>query len=493
MNPIKKLAEQTAIYGLSSVVGRLLNYLLVPLYTRYFSPEAYGVVTELYAYVAFLVVVLTYGIETAFFRYSQKTSNKRIVYSTALISLLFTSSLFIFITFSFSQPIADWLQYPNNQDYIQYFAIIIGLDAISAISFAKLREKNNAIRFTLIRLLNIFINISLNLFFIVYCPYAIDNGLSTSEFLKSIYSENYGVGYIFVANLIASIITFLMLLPEMIKSIWIFDKQLWKQMMIYALPLLIAGLAGMTNETIDRILLKHLLPPDLNVSEQIGLYGAFYKLSILIVLFIQTYRFAAEPFFFAQEKEKNSKKVYAEVMKYFIIITSFIFLVVTMLYEIIINFLGPKFHDERGFITVSILLAANLFLGIFYNLSIWYKLSEKTKYGAYLSIFGAIITISLNFLFIPVLGFLGSAWATLICYFSMTIVSYFLGRKYYKIPYPIKRIFLYLGIVFVLFFISVLFSVGIIIKSIFIFLFILITFLIEKPKKALISNPKLFN
>ena len=493
MNPIKKLAEQTAIYGLSSVVGRLLNYLLVPLYTRYFTPEAYGVVTELYAYVAFLVVVLTYGIETAFFRYSQKTHNKRIVYSTALISLLFTSILFIFITFSFSQPIADWLQYPNNKDYIQYFAIIIGLDAISAISFAKLREKNNAIRFALIRLLNIFINITLNLFFIVYCPYAIDNGLSTSEFLKSIYSENYGVGYIFVANLIASIITFLMLLPEMIKSIWIFDKQLWKQMMIYALPLLIAGLAGMTNETIDRILLKHLLPPDLNVSEQIGLYGAFYKLSILIVLFIQTYRFAAEPFFFAQEKEKNSKKVYAEVMKYFIIITSFIFLVVTMLYEIIINFLGPTFHDERGFITVSILLAANLFLGIFYNLSIWYKLSEKTKYGAYLSIFGAIITISLNFLFIPVLGFLGSAWATLICYFSMTIVSYFLGRKYYKIPYPIKRIFLYLGIVFVLFFISVLFSIGIIIKSIFIFLFILITFLIEKPKKAVISNPKLFN
>ena len=233
MNPIKKLAEQTAIYGLSSVVGRLLNYLLVPLYTRYFSPEAYGVVTELYAYVAFLVVVLTYGIETAFFRYSQKTSNKRIVYSTALISLLFTSSLFIFITFSFFATNTDWLQYPNNQDYIQYFAIIIGLDAISAISFAKLREKNNAIRFALIRLLNIFINISLNLFFIVYCPYAIDNGLSTSEFLKSIYSENYGVGYIFVANLIASIITFLMLLPEMIKSIWIFDKQLWKQMMIY--------------------------------------------------------------------------------------------------------------------------------------------------------------------------------------------------------------------------------------------------------------------
>jgi len=493
LNPLKKLAEQTVIYGLSSVVGRLLNYLLVPLYTRYFLPEEYGVVTELYAYVAFLVVILTYGIETAFFRYSQKTPNKRIVYSTSLISLLFTSILFIIIVFSFSQPIADWLQYSDNKEYIQYFALIIGLDAISAISFAKLREKNNAVRFALIRLLNIFINIGLNLFFIIYCPSAIDGGLSSSEFLKSIYSENYGVGYIFVANLIASIITFLMLLPEMIKSVWIFDKRLWKQMMIYALPLLIAGLAGMTNETIDRILLKHLLPHNLNVSEQIGLYGAFYKLSILIVLFIQTFRFAAEPFFFAQEKEKNSKKVYAEVMKYFIIITSFIFLVVTMLYEIIINFLGSNFHDERGFITVSILLAANLFLGIYYNLSIWYKLSEKTKYGAYLSIFGAIITLILNFLLIPVLGFVGSAWATLVCYFFMTISSYLLGRKHYKIPYPIKRIFLYLGLVFVLFFISVLFSLSIIIKSVFIFLFILITFIIEKPKKVVISNPKLFD
>ena len=190
--------------------------------------------------------------------------NKKIIFFFGLI-----------IVFSFSQPIADWLQYSDNKEYIQYFALIIGLDAISAISFAKLREKNNAVRFALIRLLNIFINIGLNLFFIIYCPYAIDNGLSSSEFLKSIYSENYGVGYIFVANLIASIITFLMLLPEMIKSVWIFDKRLWKQMMIYALPLLIAGLAGMTNETIDRILLKHLLPHDLNVSEQIGLYVAF--------------------------------------------------------------------------------------------------------------------------------------------------------------------------------------------------------------------------
>ena len=253
------------------------------------------------------------------------------------------------------------------------------------------------------------------------------------------------------------------------------------------------GLAGMTNETIDRILLKHLLPDTLNASREIGLYGAFYKLSILIVLFIQTFRFAAEPFFFAQEKEKNSRKTYADVMKYFVIITSFIFLVVTMLYDFIILFLGSNYHDDRGFLTVSILLAANLLLGIYYNLSIWYKLSEKTKYGAYLSIFGAIITLSLNFILIPIIGFVGSAWATLACYFCMTTASYFLGRKHYRIPYPIKRISFYLILVAALFFSSVYFKIGIILKIIYILIFITIAFVLEKPKKAVISNPKLFD
>jgi len=493
LNPLKKLAGQTVIYGLSSVVGRLLNYLLVPLYTRVFLPEQYGVVIEIYAYVAFLVVILTYGIETAFFRYSHKVKNKRTVYSTSLISLLITSTIFILVIYNSAQPISNWLQYPETPEYIKYFAFIIGLDAVTAISFAKLREMNNASRFALIRLVNIFVNIGLNLFFIIYCPYAIKNGLSSVEFVNSVYSEEIGVGYIFIANLIASIITFLMLLPEMIKSVWIFDKILWKNMMIYALPLLIAGLAGMTNETIDRILLKYLLPETVNASVELGLYGAFYKLSILMILFIQTFRFAAEPFFFAQEKEKNSRKVYADVMKYFVIITSLIFLVVTMFYEFIILFLGENYHDERGFKVVSILLAANLFLGIYYNLSIWYKLSEKTKYGAYLSIFGAIITLVLNFILIPIIGFVGSAWATLVCYFCMVVSSYFLGRKHYKIPYPLKRIFFYLGLVILLFFTSVYFNLSIIFNSIYIILFISIAFFLEKPKKAVISNPELFD
>jgi len=492
LNPLKKLAGQTVIYGLSSVVGRLLNYLLVPLYTRYFLPEEYGVVTELYAYVAFLVVILTYGIETAFFRYSQKVPNKRTVYSTALISLLVTSILFVFIIFSSAIPIANWLEYPNHSEYIQFFALIIGLDAVSAISFAKLREKNNASRFALVRLVNIFINIGLNLFFIIYCPYALEKGLSSVEFVNSVYSEGYGVGYIFIANLIASAITFLMLLPEMIKSVWIFDKKLWKQMMVYALPLLIAGLAGMTNETIDRILLKHLLPSTVNSSHELGLYGAFYKLSILMILFIQTFRFAAEPFFFAQEKEKNSKKIYADVMKYFVIITSLIFLLVSMFYDFIILFLGDNYHDKRGFLVVSILLAANLFLGIYYNLSIWYKLSEKTKYGAYLSIFGAVITLVLNIILIPIIGFVGSAWATLVCYFTMTVTSYLLGRKHYHIPYNLQRIFLYLGITTFMYFSSTFLNSHIL-DVIYIIIFVSTAFYLEKPKKDVFSNPKLFN
>ena len=394
MNPLKKLAGQTAIYGLSSVVGRLLNYLLVPLYTRYFLPEEYGVVTELYAYVAFLVIILTYGLATAFFRFSQTEKNNRVVYSTSLISLLFTSLLFIFLMFTFSESISSSIGYPNNQEYIKWFAIIIGLDAISSISFAKLRALNKATRFALIRLVNIFVNIGLNLFFIIYCPYAIENNLPSLNFVNSVYSSSVGVGYIFVANLFASIVTILMLLPEMINSVWIFDKKLWGKMMIYASPLLIAGLAGITNETIDRILLKYLLPDNLNVSKEIGLYGAFYKLSIIMILFIQTFRFAAEPFYFAQEREVNSKKIYADVMKYFVIVISVIFLIVTTFYDFFINFLGSNYHDQRGFLVVSILLLANFFLGIYYNLSIWFKLTEKTLYGAYIAIFGALITLA---------------------------------------------------------------------------------------------------
>jgi len=464
LNPLKKLASQTAIYGLSSVVGRLLNYLLVPLYTRYFLPAEYGVVTELYAYVAFLVVMLTYGMETAFFRFSKKEETTK-VYSTTLISLLISSVVFVGLIFLNSSAISQWLGYANHPEYIQFFALIIGMDAVASISFAKLREQDKAMRFAFIRIINIMVNIGLNLYFIVY--------------------QEYGIAYIFIANLVASAITLLMLFPQMISSSWVFDKKLWKKMMIYALPLLIAGLAGMTNETIDRILLKHLLPNTDIAASELGLYGAFYKLSIIMILFIQTFRFAAEPFFFAQEKEGNSRKIYADVMKYFTIIMAIIFLGVTIFYDVIKGFLGSEYHDERGFLVVSILLLANLFLGIYYNLSIWYKLTEKTKYGAYLSIFGAIITLSLNFTLIPVLGFVGCAWATLVCYFSMTVASYYLGKRHFSVPYQVKRIALYLFGMLCVYFCIYFTNLNMWINSLFLLGFIIFVYRLEKPKLAL--------
>jgi O-antigen/teichoic acid export membrane protein len=464
LNPLKKLASQTAIYGLSSVVGRLLNYLLVPLYTRYFLPAEYGVVTELYAYVAFLVVMLTYGMETAFFRFSKKEETTK-VYSTTLISLLISSVVFVGLIFLNSSAISQWLGYANHPEYIQFFALIIGMDAVASISFAKLREQDKAMRFAFIRIVNIMVNIGLNLYFIVY--------------------QEYGIAYIFIANLVASATTLIMLFPQMISSSWVFDKKLWKKMMIYALPLLIAGLAGMTNETIDRILLKHLLPNTDMAASELGLYGAFYKLSIIMILFIQTFRFAAEPFFFAQEKEGNSRKIYADVMKYFTIIMAIIFLGVTIFYDVIKGFLGSEYHDERGFLVVSILLLANLFLGIYYNLSIWYKLTEKTKYGAYLSIFGAIITLSLNFTLIPVLGFVGCAWATLVCYFSMTVASYYLGKRHFSVPYQVKRIALYLFGMLCVYFCIYFTNLNMWINSLFLLGFIIFVYRLEKPKLAL--------
>jgi O-antigen/teichoic acid export membrane protein len=453
---------------------------LVPLYTRYFLPAEYGVVTEIYAYVAFLVIVLTYGLETAFFRFSKKDNDVKVVYSTALISLIVSSIIFVMLMFVSSSEIANWMGYAGHTEYIEWFAIIIALDAISSISFAKLRAQNKAIRFAVIRLINIFFNIGLNIFFIVYKGYGLDIlGVECSG----------GIEYIFIANLISSVITIFLLLPEMLTPVWSFDKILWKKMMIYALPLLIAGLAGMTNETIDRILLKHLLPNPATAATELGLYGAFYKLSIIMMLFIQTFRFAAEPFFFAQEKEGNGKYIYADVMKYFTIIMAIIFLGVTIFYEFIKGFLGSEYHDERGFLVVSILLLANLFLGIYYNLSIWYKLTEKTKYGAYLSIFGAIITLALNFILIPIIGFVGSAWATLVCYFSMTVASYYLGKKHFPVPYNIRRIGLYLFSMLGIYFFIYFADSNMQINSLFLVGFIISAFVLEKRNKTINFKP----
>lgn len=439
MSIYKKLAGQTAIYGLSSILGRLLNYLLVPLYTRVFETGEYGVVTQFYAYAAFLNIVFTYGLETAFFRFSQTENNRPQVYSTALISLLLTSAAFFLVITFFAGPIAASFVAADQLDshlplYVIWFAGILAADAITAIPFARLRQQNKALRFAMIRLVNILLNIGFNLFFLVICPKWI--ALHPDSWMTSCYDPSHGVGYVFLANLLASLITLVLLLPELRHVTAGFDRALWKNMLRYALPLMVAGFAGMINETFDRIMLPRLVADPSTALEQLGIYGACYKLSILMTLFVQTFRYAAEPFFFSQAGKEDARMIYARVMDWFVLGCAIIFAGVMLFMDVFQLFIGEKFRS--GLPVVPILLFANLCLGVYLNISIWYKLTGKTGWGAWFSLLGAVVTIVLNFLLIPVMGYEGAAWATLICYAVMMIVSYLVGQRFYKVPYDIS-------------------------------------------------------
>ncbi|MGB0402871.1 MAG: polysaccharide biosynthesis C-terminal domain-containing protein [Salibacteraceae bacterium] len=457
-NPLKRLASQTAIYGLSSIIGRFLNYLLTPLHTSksVFSVDQFGIITEMYAYVAFLVILLTYGMETAYFRFSSKNdNNESTVYTTIVRSVFTTSLLFIALATIFQQSIADVMKYPNHSEYIVWFAIIVGMDALSSIPMARLRSLNKPVKFATVNLVNVGVNIGLNLFFLAYCMPMYKSGHS-NWLIDTFYNPAIGVGYVFIANLIASIVKLILLSPWIIQAKGAFDKSLLKKLVLYSLPLLVAGLAGMVNETLDRILLKFLLWDDLGelgTMSQLGIYGACYKVSIIITLFIQAYRYAAEPFFFSQEKEKGSKAMYANIMNYFVIVCATIFLSVMMFIDLIKYFI-PNEEFWVGLKVVPILLLANVCLGIYFNQSIWYKLSEKTKYGAYIAIGGAIFTVILNVALIPHFGYAGSAWTTLIVYAGMVITSYVLGQKHYPIPYNIYKVGSYIFSAVVLFFIG---------------------------------------
>lgn len=494
MTPLKKLAGQTAIYGLPSIIGRLLNYLLVPLHTGVFLPERFGIITEMYAYVAFLVVLLTYGMETAYFRFQSKEgANHQKVFSTTLLSLVFSTVLFWVLTSLFSQSIANTINYPNNSEFVVWFAFIVGMDAISSIPMARLRIEGKAIRFALINFANILVNIGLNLFWLAYCIPNYENG-NTNVLIELLYSPEIGVGYVFIANLIASGVKFVLLSPYLLNVKLSVDKKLLKQMLIYGSPLLISSLAIIINESADKILIKWLLVDKVGVdaaTEQVGIYGACYKLSIIISLFIQAFRYAAEPFFFSQEKEKGSKQVYATIMNYFVLVCAVIFLAVMLYLDVLKHFLADPSYWE-GLHIVPILLFANIFLGVFYNLSVWYKLSGKTQYGAYIASFGAVITLLLNVLLIPKIGYTGSAWATLICYASMVIISYVLGKKHMAIPYQIKKVIGYLSVSFFFYWLSTLFNfetnlLKYIIHTLILLFFIGMIYVLEKPKKAIIS------
>ena len=451
-NPIKQLFGQTAVYGLGIVLPRLLNYLLLtPFYTRVFEKATYGVITELYAYVVFLLVILTYGMETGFFRYTSNSDQKEKVYTTVLSALFITSSLFIISMLLWGGQVSKVLGYASNPEYIKWLAIIVGVDAFTSIPFARIRLYNRAGKYAFIRIVEVSINIGLNLFFLYYCPKH-----QESELVSMVYREEIGVGYVLIANMIASLSKIFLLLSEILAAFRsTFDRKLMNTLLRYSYPLLVAGLAGTVNEALDRILLKHMIPADQNPMEQLGIYGANYKLAVLMTLFVQMFKYAAEPFFFSKSGEKNAKKLYADVMTFFVVAGLFIFLLVNLYLDYFILFIGKSFRE--GSHIVPVILMANLVMGIFFNLSIWYKLTNKTKIGAVLVILGALITVVINLLFIPKYGFLASAWAHLICYSVMVVLSYLWSRKHYAVPYRIGRILVYMAFALVIYFINELF------------------------------------
>lgn len=444
MGIIRKLASQTAIYGISSIFGRFLNYLLVPLYTYYFSAAEYGVVSEFYAYAGFFSVLLLFGFETGYFRFRDKeTIGRDTAYSTALIFVVSVNLGFFLLIRWLNTPLSAALHYADHPEYVLWFAIILALDAMTAIPFARLRAENKALRFAGIKVTEIMITILLSLFFIVYCPKLL--GQNPDSWVRRVYDPAIGVGYIFIANLLASVFKFLLLTPQFKGLAWGFDRQLFGRMLRYSLPMVVIGFAGIINEMLDRALLKYLLPYDeVTNLKMLGIYSACYKLSILMTLFIQAFRYAAEPFFFAYADNSDARKVYADVLKFFVIFCVFIFLMVTLFIDFFKYFIGEEFR--AGLEVVPILLLANLCLGIYVNLSIWYKLTDRTVMGAFVSLAGAVLTIVLNTWWIPTLGYMGSAWATLACYGAMVIVSYLLGRKYYPVAYDLKRVFGYTGL-----------------------------------------------
>lgn len=458
MSLLRKLAGETAIYGVTTVAARLLNYLLVPIHTRVFAPDEYGIVTDLYAYVGFFIVLFSYRMETAYFRFAGKEAlQQRRAFVTAAGSLLLSSLVFSGLLALNAESLAVALRYSHQESAVSWMAIVLGLDALTAIPFAQLRHQGRAWRFGLARMLNIGVNISASLFFLLLCPALLEGG---QEWILSIYDPDLGLGYVFYANLLASVATLAFLLPEygqlrQLRAFWKdFDPELWQKMMRYCLPLVVVGFAGIINEVFDRILLKYLLPGDIDARfAGVGIYGACYKLAMLMTILTQAFNYAAEPFFFRHAERDDSRVLYARVAQAFAAVGAMAFAGVMLFLDVFQYFIGEDGYRE-GLAVVPILLMANLFLGLYYNVAVWYKLSDRTLMGAWIGLLGAAITIGLNVLLIPKIGYIGSAWATLSCYGTMLLVTWAFGQKYFPVPYPIARIALYVAAALALYFLT---------------------------------------
>ena len=439
---MKRLAGETAIYGVSSIVGKFLNWMLVPMYTRVLATESdYGIVTNLYAWTALLMVILTYGMETGFFRFMNK---KEIalpmrVYATKLFRIALTSVLFVVLIFSALTPISDSLGYGSNPEFVGMMSGIVAVDAFCCIPFAFLRYQGKAVRFASIKLFNIFLNIVLVLFFLIACPWLYDHAPALVDWF---YIPDYQVGYIFVANVITSLVTFVLLFPDMIPGLR--EKAsfvLLKQMLAYSFPILILGIAGIFNQTADKILFPFLFEDKEMANTQLGIYGACFKIAVVLVMFTQAFRYAYEPFIFAKNKDDDSKKSYSEAMKYFIIFALLIFLAVMFYIDIFKHIVPASYYP--GLRVVPIVMLGELFFGIYFNLSFWYKLIDQTQWGAYFSTIGCVATILIIVLFAPTYGYMACAWASFVSNLVMMLLSYFIGQKKFPIQYDLKSVITY--------------------------------------------------
>jgi O-antigen/teichoic acid export membrane protein len=455
MSLFKKLAQETAVYGISSIVGRALYFLLTPLYTRVIDRQLYAESVELFAYAALLMVVFTYRMETAFFRFGKDEEHRTQVFSTAGASLFYSSLLFSGVLLLFHQPIASVLGYSGKEEYIVFLGLILFFDALCELPYARLRLESKALTFAKIRLGNISLNVLLNLFFLLFCPWVLQQEGWTflHGVIHKVYRPDWAVGYIFLSNVLASVLQFVLLLPQYKGMQWKIEGQAWKRMFLYAAPLVIASMAGVINEAFDKILLKWRLPYDMETNQSLlGEYGGAYKLTIIISLFTQAFRYSAEPFFFRNVDRVDARVIYARVSKYFSIVVFAGFLFVTAFLEVFQHLIDSSYREALKI--VPVVLLANALLGIYYNFSIWYRLADKTLYGTYIALAGAAITLVLNWWWIPIFGYMGSAWATLLCYFSMVVLSYLSGRKYYPIPYPLGKMALYGLVAIALYFVS---------------------------------------
>lgn len=440
MAGIKSLARDTAVYGLSSIVGRFLNWCLVPLYTITFSQADYGVVTLVYSVVAVAMLVLTYGMETGFFRFAnhERWSDPMEVYSTALVSVASTSVLFIAGVLCALGPVSRWMECAEHPSFVGMMAVCVAVDAFTALPFSYLRYRSRPVRFAVLRLVGIGVNIGLNLFFLLLCPWLMREVPWTVEWF---YRPDFGIGYIFLSNLVSTLVTLALLVPELRGFRWRFNARLWREMLGYSAPLLVLGVAGIMNQTIDKILFPVLLPDHADAMAQLGIYGANYKIAIVMVMFIQAFRFAYEPFIFAQNRQRDNAKGYAAAMNWFVILSLLMFLGVMYFLPVLKYFVSPKYF--AGLRVVPIIMLAELFFGIFFNLSVWYKITDRTIWGTWFSLIGLAVTLALNIIFVPRFGYMACAWAAFCCYGVMMLASYLVGRRKYPIGYDIRRILLY--------------------------------------------------